>query len=86
MARLPGFDPSYNCSTNTLNDKDTEPIAKDKIEKGLAAATKGTIAGVYHKTRHGFDLLGKIDPSKVCMLSAHAEKLRVTLDDVLPDR
>ena len=44
--------------------------------KGLEAATKATeTKGPYHKTKHGFDLLGFIDPAAVREASPFADAL-----------
>jgi hypothetical protein len=50
-----------------------EIIPKEDIVSGLARATRNTkTKGEYHKTKHGFDLLGKVDPAKVERASPHA--------------
>jgi hypothetical protein len=49
-----------------------EAIPKDDLEPKLKRASKPTQKGEYHKTRHGFDLLGKINPVKVENASPHA--------------
>jgi hypothetical protein len=54
-----------------------EIIRKEDIASGLAKATRNTkTKGEYHKTKHGFDLLARIDPKKVesaspCAASFH---------------
>lgn len=42
---------------------------------GLKNATKATQKGPYHKTKHGFDLLGLIDPNMVMKSSPFADEL-----------
>ncbi len=57
-----------------------EKIQKNDVNKGLDAATRHTkTKGKYHKTRHGFDLLAQIDPSKVRKASEYAENLCIVL-------
>ena len=52
---------------------DIEAVLKDDLEPKLKHASKPTkTKGEYHKTRHGFELLGKIDPAKVENASPHA--------------
>lgn len=41
----------------------------------LHNATKGTTKGPYHKTRHAFEILERIDPGAVRQRSRHADKL-----------
>ena len=53
-----------------------EEIPKKDVIKGLANATKANkTRGPYHKTRHGFDLLGLIDPAAVRQASRFADAL-----------
>ncbi len=55
---------------------DVEAIAKGDVLAGLQAATRLTrTKGPYHKTRHGFALLGIIDPGRVRGASRHADRL-----------
>jgi hypothetical protein len=52
---------------------DIEAVPKDDLEYRLKHASKPTATKKeYHKTRHGFELLGKIDPKKVEKASPHA--------------
>ena len=52
---------------------DIEAEPKTDVTASLTHATKNTkTKGEYHKTRHGFDLLGSIDAEKVCKRSRHA--------------
>jgi hypothetical protein len=57
------------------SSKAVEAIPKRDLLNGLARATKGTAKGEYHKTRHGFEILGGIDPFKVRDSSSHARGL-----------
>lgn len=52
-----------------------ELIAKPVALEGLRHCSKFTKKGEYHKTRHGFDLMERIDPAKVRVASAHARRL-----------
>jgi hypothetical protein len=56
-----------------------EQVPKAQVEDGLTRATQHTQKGEYHKTRHGFDLLSKIDAKQVRADSPHAERLCVVL-------
>ncbi len=42
-----------------------ESVRKEDVARALKTATKDTGKGEYHKTRHAFDLLAKVDPAKV---------------------
>jgi hypothetical protein len=51
-----------------------EAVLKDDLEPKLKHASSPTkTKGEYHKTKHGFELLGKIDPAKVGDASPHAK-------------
>jgi hypothetical protein len=56
-----------------------ELIAKQNVYDALRHASRNTQKGEYHKTRHGFDLLEKIDPTKVRAASHHAARLFTVL-------
>ena len=61
--------------------QDIEQIAKADVEKALENATRNTrTQGQYHKTRHGFELLSRMDPAKVRRASEHANRLCETLE------
>jgi hypothetical protein len=55
--------------------RDVEQIDKGTILSELAAATRNTQKGEYHKIRHGAKLLGLIDSSHVKQVSPHCERL-----------
>jgi len=60
---------------------EVEHIAKSDIEAGLKRATRATRSkGEYHKTRHGFDLLARIDAEPVRRASPFAERLCAVLE------
>lgn len=53
-----------------------EGIVKKDVLGSLEAATKEAKSkGKYHKTKHGFDILGNIDPNKVANASPFAKDL-----------
>ena len=54
-------------------DQHIEGILKQDVMRGLARASKDTDKGEYHKTRHGFAILERIDPTLVCARSPHAK-------------
>ncbi len=59
---------------NTLpGNPAVEEVTKQDVMEGLARATQDTTKGEYHKTRHGFDILGALDPVKVGNGSPHAQ-------------
>lgn len=60
-----------------------EDVFKADLEPRLKQATRDTrTKGEYHKTRHGFELLGLIDPNKVEKASAQAAILHEFLRDL----
>jgi hypothetical protein len=59
-----------------------EEIPKRDVERALKHASRHTkTKGPYHKTRHGFDLLALIDPSKLRGASVHARQLFQVLEE-----
>lgn len=56
-----------------------ELISKQDVFRLLQHASKPTQKGEYHKTKHAFDLLQEIDPSRVRAASQHAESLFAVL-------
>jgi hypothetical protein len=67
---------------NSLPDRvDIENIAKRDVQQKLDhAARPSTKKGVYHKMRHGFELLALIDPEKLRRASQHARRLFEVLE------
>jgi Domain of unknown function (DUF4276) len=57
-----------------------ELVAKQDVFNALRHASSKTQKGEYHKTRHGFDLLALIDPTRVRAASHHAERLLAVLE------
>jgi hypothetical protein len=60
-----------------------EEIPKRDVMDGLDEATQTASRGRYHKTRHGFEILGLIDPNKVTSASPFAADLINTLRERL---
>jgi len=56
-----------------------EDSPKRDLMDGLGRATVATRKGEYHKTRHGFEILERIDPALVRARCPHAEALLSTL-------
>lgn len=52
-----------------------EAIPKQDVMNRLENATRATKKGTYHKTRHGFEILERIDPNRVRQGSKHADIL-----------
>ncbi len=57
-----------------------EKIDKDTVFGKLRHASRSTQKGEYHKTRHGFGLLERIDPALVRAASTHADRLLAVLE------
>ncbi len=65
-------------SLNSLPARENiDEISKDDVKKGLDDASRNTLKGKYHKTRHGFNILASIDPTKLndIKVSKHARRL-----------
>lgn len=58
-----------------------EALGKVEIERCLRLATQGTKKGPYHKIRHGPELLGELDSSRVRREAPHCERLFHTLHE-----
>lgn len=54
---------------------DIESVTKDDVEKRLKEATQHSKKGEYHKGRHSFQLLEKVNPDKVAARSKWAKRL-----------
>jgi hypothetical protein len=52
-----------------------EQVAKADVQRSLAAATRGTAKGEYHKARHGSALLALVDPARVRQAAPHCQRL-----------
>lgn len=51
-----------------------ERVPKEDVLSELRRATRITKKGSYHKARHGFEILGQLDPNKVMDASPHARR------------
>ena len=49
-----------------------ETVSKRDVENGLSRSTANSRKGRYHKGKHSFEILAKIDPGKVMAASDHA--------------
>lgn len=58
-----------------------EDIPKKDIDDRMKKATRHLQKGTYHKGRHSFAILAKLDPAKVTGASPHAKRLVYTLLD-----
>ena len=63
-----------------LPDDDVEDIPKKRLLIALRAATRDSDKGRYHKTRHGFQILGTLDTSRVSAAAPHCERLFQVLE------
>ena len=59
-----------------------EEIPKQTVFDSLKSATRDSRAGAYAKGKHSFEILGKIDPSKVRSVSPHADRLLRAIDNL----
>jgi hypothetical protein len=57
-----------------------EEVLKQDVADGLKSATRDTIKGEYHKTKHGFEILELINPEAVRKASAYAERFFKVLE------
>ena len=53
----------------------TEEVFKQDVFNRLDAATRATTKGRYDKGRHSYEILGRLDPSKVTKASPYAGRL-----------
>ena len=63
-----------------------ELITKQDVFRALEHATRKTQKGEYHKTRHGFDLIERINPDRIRAASHHADRLLGVLERETSDR
>lgn len=54
---------------------DIESVDERRVEDGLQMATRRSEKGRYHKGRHSFQLLARVDPEKVASRSKWAKRL-----------
>jgi hypothetical protein len=77
------YDGGFMANSLPGSSVNIEAVPKNDLEPKLKHATKQSkTKGEYHKTRHGFDLLGKIDPAKVEKASPHAASFHQFLRDL----
>lgn len=62
-------------ATSLPGQQNVELITKQIAIQSLEHASRHTSKGEYHKTRHGFDLIERIDPNRVRLGSRHADRL-----------
>lgn len=67
------YGPGFRANALRGDEHRVETIPKDDLEPSLTQATRDTQKGGYHKTRHAYDLLAKIDPQKVESASLRAK-------------
>ena len=79
------FGAKFKSAALSGDPKSIEKIEKSDVFSGLVGATKRTPKGSYHKTKHGFDLLGLIDPNLVRNASPFADRLLTLLVDKTTD-
>lgn len=60
---------------------DVEKVAKTDVEKSLNRATKDTKKGVYHKIRHGAELLSRIDVEIIKQRANHCQRIFQTIEE-----
>jgi hypothetical protein len=60
-----------------------EEIPKADLFDGLKRATKNCQKGEYSNGQHSFDILARIDPSKVVAASPHADRLLKALTSAI---
>ena len=58
---------------------EVEGVPKGNVLSGLRRATRNTTKGSYRKGRHGFEILGRLDPNMVTTSSPHAKRFVDTL-------
>ena len=58
---------------------DIEDIPKQDVLRNLEAASQRSRKGAYHKGRHSFGILARIEPEKVIQRSRFAKRLVETL-------
>ncbi|MGH9400534.1 MAG: DUF4276 family protein [Terriglobia bacterium] len=61
--------------------QDVEQIDKDNLEHSLKNATHDTTKGIYHKGKHAWQLLQRINPTTVRAAARHCERLFATLTE-----
>ena len=74
-ALLEFYDGGFLANSLPGRPTNVEAVPKDDLEPKLKHASGPTkTKGEYHKTRHAFELLARIDPVKVEEASPHAKR------------
>lgn len=60
---------------------DVEKIAKLEVENSLNRATQNTQKGIYHKIKHGAELLTRIDVIKIKQRAKHCQRIFQTIEE-----
>lgn len=82
IADLPALQNFYgqNFNSNPIpGTANVEQINKQVLNASLVEATRKTQKGVYHKIKHGSELLKRIDSGKVRHAAPHCERLFIKL-------
>ena len=79
VSELESFFKRGSRTTSLAERNDIEQISKEDVLNQLKAASRGSTKGAYHKGRHPFDILGRIEPEKVIQRSRFAKRLVETL-------
>ena len=64
-------------------DSDLESRSKPDIERRFADATRPSSKGAYHKGKHSFDLLGRVDPAELMRRLPHFQRFVAALESRL---
>lgn len=67
-------------SNSIPKNPNVEGLDRHTLYSSLKAATRLTQKGEYHKTRHGPELLKRVDVAKVRRAAPHCERLLTTLE------
>lgn len=65
------------------NNPNVEDVTKNRLLDALKQFSRLTQKGAYSKSNHSFEILKRIDPTKVREASPHAEELLQTLKNLL---
>jgi len=74
------YGPGFRLNALRGHERDVEAIPKGDLTPSLLTATNACkTKGVYHKTRHAFEILASLEPEKVGKGSPHAAALNAFL-------
>jgi Domain of unknown function (DUF4276) len=65
--------------------QNVEKIAKNDVESSLDKATRDTKKGVYHKIKHGAELLTKVDVINIKQKAKHCQRIFQTVEKKIDD-